>query len=103
MTGRWNWELTGFRYLFTFNKNGTFSYYFKIGNSAAIAIGKYYTSGEKIYITGLKSDSGTTNWANKVVEYKIGNDNIGTYLTASTLHPDDTYLKNNPNMKFRRY
>jgi hypothetical protein len=112
LIGFWVYESTyigggyGINYAYSFTKDGSCSYLVRTSPTIGTTWegGEFYTSDGKIYMTGLyylnHLTQEKTYFGDKVVEYSIGTDDKGTYLTAATLGPYESYYENNPLMKF---
>jgi hypothetical protein len=104
LIGTWSYDSGGEHHNYFFIKDGT-AKFFITGSMTYQGEAKYSTSNNKISLTEyytidavgvkeLRSD--------KVVEYSIGSDERGEYLTIGNIPGSTAYGENRPNMKFRR-
>ena len=108
LIGEWSYDdLTLYgseHHNYFFNKNGTASL-FITGSMMYHGEAKYSTSGGKISLTEyytIDAIGNKTLRIDKVVEYSIGTDERGEYLTIGNIPGLTSYGENRPNMKFRR-
>jgi len=108
LIGEWGYDdisLYGIEYHnYFFYENGTSSL-FITGSTRYHGEARYSTSNGKIFLTEYYyiDGKGEKNFRmDKVVEYSIGTDERGEYLTIGNIPGYTEYGENRPNMKFRR-
>ena len=104
LVGVWSYDGSGEHHNYFFNKNGTASL-FITGSMTYHGEAKYSTSNGKISLTEYYTIDAIGNRElriDKVVEYSIGSDERGEYLTIGNIPGSTSYGENRPNMKFRR-
>ena len=84
-----------------FESNGTFYVM-----DTSMFSGQYTTSGGKVYLTKfhyINADNSIGPYRDdKIVEYSIGKDNLGDFLTIGNIRVEGNYAADRPNIKFRR-
>ena len=104
LVGVWSYDSGGEHHNYFFNKDGT-AIFFITGGMTYHGETKYSTSNGKISLTQYYTIDATGKRElriDKVVEYSIGSDERGEYLTIGNIPGSTAYGENRPNMKFRR-
>ena len=104
LIGVWSYSDGSEHHNYFFYKEGTASF-FITGGMTYQGEAKFSTSSGKITLTEYYVIDAIGNRElriNKVVEYSIGKDERGEYLTIGNIPGLTSYGENRPNMKFRR-
>jgi len=104
LIGAWSYDSGGEHHNYFFVKDGT-ALFFITGSMTYRGEAKYSTSNKKISLTEyytIDASGKRELRIDKVVEYSIGSDERGEYLTIGNIPGSTSYGENRPNMKFRR-